>query len=179
MKSLAWMHRTVRVGLAAVCMALCSSVAMAQAYPSKPIKIIVPYPPGNASDVAARILGEELSRRIGQPVVVENKPGATGAVGAVFVAKSPPDGYTLLMTSTSFAISTALVANLPYNINTDFEPVVHVGGSGGMVLVVNPSFPANNLQQFVSLIKSNPGKYNYAHVGRGTIQHLTMRKVKQ
>jgi len=174
MKSFAWMHRKVRVGLAAVCMALCSSVAMAQAYPSKPIKIIVPYPPGNASDVAARILGEELSRRIGQPVVVENKPGATGAVGAVFVAKSPPDGYTLLMTSTSFAISTALVANLPYNINTDFEPVVHVGGSGGMVLVVNPSFPANNLQQFVSLIKSNPGKYNYAHVGRGTIQHLTM-----
>ena len=144
MDAMKWMQRAGRMVLGVACLLCAHTVVMAQAFPNKPIKIIVPYPPGNASDVAARILGEELSRRVGQPVVVENKPGATGAVGAVYVAKSPPDGHTLLMTSTSFAISTALVANLPYNINNDFEPVVHVGGSGGMVLVVNPSFPANN-----------------------------------
>jgi len=115
-----------------------------------------------------------LAKKLGQPVVVENRAGATGTIGAAAVAKSPPDGYTLLMTSTSFAISTALVANLPYNVIADFEPVVHVGGSGGMILLVNPTFPANNLQQFVELLKKNPGKYSYAHIGRGTIQHLTM-----
>jgi tripartite-type tricarboxylate transporter receptor subunit TctC len=148
--------------------------AQAQNYPNRAVKIIVPFPPGNASDVAARTLGDELAKKLGQPVVVENRAGATGTIGAAAVAKSPPDGYTLLMTSTSFAISTALVANLPYNVIADFEPVVHVGGSGGMILLVNPTFPANNLQQFVDLLKKNPGKYSYAHIGRGTIQHLTM-----
>lgn len=146
----------------------------AQAYPSRSIKIIVPFPPGNASDVAARILGDELSKKLNQPVVIENRVGATGTIGASFVSKSPPDGYTLLMTSTSFAISTALMANVPYNPVTDFEPVIQVGTTGGMVLIVNPTFPANNLAQLVDLIKKNPGKYSYAHVGRGTIQHLSM-----
>jgi tripartite-type tricarboxylate transporter receptor subunit TctC len=146
----------------------------AQAYPNRSIKIIVPFPPGNASDVAARILGEELSKKFNQTVVVENRVGATGTIGASFVSKSPPDGYTLLMTSTSFAISTALMANVPYNPLTDFVPVIQVGTTGGMVLIVNPSFPANNLSQLVDLIKKNPGKYSYAHVGRGTIQHLSM-----
>jgi len=97
--------------------------AHAQAFPSKPITFVVPFPAGNASDVAARALGEELARKLGQPVVVENKTGATGTIGASFVAKSAPDGHTLLMTSTSFAISTALVANLPYRPLQDLEPV--------------------------------------------------------
>jgi tripartite-type tricarboxylate transporter receptor subunit TctC len=159
---------------AALLAGLAVAPIQAQTYPNRPVKIIVPYPPGNASDVAARTLGDELAKKLGQPVVVENRSGATGTIGAAAVAKSPPDGYTLLMTSTSFAISTALVASLPYNVATDFEPVVHVGGSGGMILVVNNSFPANNLAQFVDLVKKNPGKYSYAHIGRGTIQHLTM-----
>ena len=148
--------------------------AQAQAFPSKPITFVVPFPAGNASDVAARALGEELARKLGQPVVVENKTGATGTIGASFVAKSAPDGHTLLMTSTSFAISTALVANLPYRPLQDFEPVVHVGGSGGMLMIVAPDFPAKTLAEFVDLARRNAGKYNYAHVGRGTIQHLTM-----
>ena len=148
--------------------------AHAQAFPSKPVTIVVPFPAGNASDVAARALGEELGRKLGQPVVVENKTGATGTIGASFVSKSAPDGHTLLMTSTSFAISTALVANLPYRPTQDFEPVLHVGGSGGMLLIVAPDFPAKTLAEFVDLTRRNPGKYNYAHVGRGTIQHLTM-----
>ena len=148
--------------------------AHAQAFPSKPITFVVPFPAGNASDVAARALGEELARKLGQPVVVENKTGATGTIGASFVAKSAPDGHTLLMTSTSFAISTALVANLPYRPLQDLEPVAQVGGSGGMLLVVAPDFPAKTLAEFIDLARRNAGKYNYAHVGRGTIQHLTM-----
>jgi len=116
---------------AALAVALCAPLAaMAQAWPSRSIKIIVPFPPGNASYVAARTLGDELSKKVGQPVVIENRTGATGTIGAAAVAKSPPDGYTLLMTSTSFAISTALMANLPYSVTADFEPVVQVGGSG-------------------------------------------------
>jgi tripartite-type tricarboxylate transporter receptor subunit TctC len=146
----------------------------AQAFPTKPITFVVPFPAGNASDVAARALGEELARRLGQPVVVENKTGATGTIGASFVAKSAPDGHTLLMTSTSFAISTALVANLPYRPLQDFEPVLQVGGSGGMLLLVAPDSPAKTLAEFIDLARRNPGKLNYAHVGRGTIQHLTM-----
>ena len=167
--------RGKRLILAALAVALCAPLAaMAQAWPSRSIKIIVPFPPGNASDVAARTLGDELSKKVGHPVVIENRTGATGTIGAAAVAKSPPDGYTLLMTSTSFAISTALVANLPYSVTADFEPVVHVGGSGGMILLVNPAFPAANLGQLIDLVKKNPGKYSYAHLGRGTIQHLTM-----
>ena len=112
MNAMDWMQRTGRVVLAAACLLLAHTVALAQGYPNKPIKIIVPYPPGNASDVAARILGEELSRRVGQAVVVENKPGATGAVGAVFVAKSPADGYTLGMAITALTINPSLQAQV-------------------------------------------------------------------
>lgn len=162
------------VALAASLTVHLTGAAQAQTFPTKPITFVVPFPAGNASDVAARALGEELARRLGQPVVVENKTGATGTIGASFVAKSAPDGHTLLMTSTSFAISTALVANLPYRPTQDFEPVVHVGGSGGMLLIVAPDFPAKTLAEFIDLAKRNPGKFNYAHVGRGTIQHLTM-----
>ena len=161
-------------GICALVLACVSGAAQAQSFPSKPVTFVVPFPAGNASDVAARALGEELGRRLGQPIVVENRTGATGTIGASFVAKSAPDGHTLLMTSTSFAISTALVANLPYRPTQDFEPVVQVGGSGGMLLIVAPDFPAKTLAEFIDLAKRNPGKFNYAHVGRGTIQHLTM-----
>lgn len=174
MRNLSFFRYFSVVVLGALMGILFSAHAQAQGYPSRPIKIIVPFPSGNASDVAARILGDELSKRLNQPVVVENRVGATGTIGASFVAKSTPDGYTLLMTSTSFAISTGLIAKLPYNPLTDFEPVVQVGSTGGMVLIVNPGLPANNLAQLVDLIKKNPGKYSYAHVGRGTIQHLAM-----
>jgi len=111
-------------GICALVLACASGAAQAQSFPNKPVTFVVPFPAGNASDVAARALGEELGRRLGQPIVVENRTGATGTIGASFVAKSAPDGHTLLMTSTSFAISTALVANLPYRPTQDFEPVV-------------------------------------------------------
>jgi tripartite-type tricarboxylate transporter receptor subunit TctC len=162
-------------GFAAFIACLCmqpGAGALAQTYPSRPIKIFVPFPPGNSADAAARTLADELVRRLGQPVVVENRPGATGSIGALAVAKSPADGYALLLASTAFTISTALGA--PYDVAKDFQPVALVGVVGPMILIAAPSFPASTLLQTVELLKSNPRKYSYAHLGPGTISHLTM-----
>ncbi len=149
--------------------------ALAQTYPSKLIRIIVPTAPGNAADITTRLISERLTKRLGQSVIVENRPGGTaaGAIASSYVAKSPADGHTLLMTSTSFAINTALVAQLPYDIEREFDAVAFVA-QVGMVLVTSPSAQVKDLKEFVQIIKSNPGKYNYATVGRGSIQHLTM-----
>lgn len=151
-----------------------ASAALSQAYPTRPIKIIVPYPPGNASDTMSRIVGDELGKRLGQPVVVENKPGVSGGLGAQTVARSAPDGYTLLMTSTSFTINPAVTKSLMYDADKDFEPVAMVSTGGGMALLVPRESPYNSVNELVDAMAKNPGKLNYAHVGRGTIQHLTM-----
>jgi tripartite-type tricarboxylate transporter receptor subunit TctC len=156
--------------------ALClSGAALAQSYPSKVVRIVVPTAPGNAADITTRLFTEHLTKRFGQPVIVENRPGgaATGSIAAVHVAKSPADGHTLLMTSTSFTINTAMFAQLPYDVEKDFEAVA-LTGEVGMVLVTAPNNPVANVQQFVDVVKKNPGKYSYAVVGRGSIQHLTM-----
>jgi tripartite-type tricarboxylate transporter receptor subunit TctC len=149
--------------------------ALAQAYPAKLVRIVVPTAPGNAADITTRLVTERLSKRFGQPVIVENRPGgaATGSLAAVAVAKSPADGHTLLMTSTSFTINTAMFAQLPYDVEKDFDAVA-LTGQVGMVLVTGPGSPVTSLQQFVDVVKKDPGKYNYAIVGRGSIQHLTM-----
>lgn len=165
---LKWLLATATLGLSIV------NPAIAQSYPSKPIKIIVPYPPGNASDTMSRIIGDQLAKRLGQPIVVENRPGATGGIGAQAVARSAPDGHTLLMTSTSFTINTALTKNLMYDVEKDFDPVAMVSTGGGLVLLVPSDSPVNTVGQLVELLKKSPGTLNYAHVGRGTIQHLTM-----
>jgi tripartite-type tricarboxylate transporter receptor subunit TctC len=166
------MLQAAAVALAAA-FALAASDAGAQAYPSQVIHIIAPFPPGQASDAAARVLAEALRPRLGRPIVVENKPGASGIIGATHVAKSTPDGHTLLMTSTSFAINTAVFANLAYDIEKDFKPLALLA-SAPMALVVNPDFPAQTARDFVALLKERPGKYNFAHAGAGTIQNLTM-----
>jgi len=166
------MVRCLRV-LAAAAMTATAVCAHAQQYPSKVIRIIAPFPPGNASDLVARIMADALQPRLGQSVIVENKPGASGTIGASQVAKSTPDGHTLLMTSTSFGINTAVLANMPYDIEKDFEPVTLLAWVP-MVLVVTPDFPAKDLREFVSLVKKNPGKYSFANVGKGSIQNLTM-----
>ena len=149
--------------------------ALAQAYPSKLIRIVVPTAPGNAADITARLVTERLSRRFGQAVIVENRPGgaATGSLAAVAVAKSPADGHTLLFTSTSFTINTAMFAQLPYDVEKDFEAVA-LTGEVGMVLITAPSSQVTSIKQLVDAVKKDPGKYNYAIVGRGSIQHLTM-----
>ena len=141
-------------------------------YPSKPIRIVVPFPAGGTTDILARAVAQKLTDTLGQTVVVDNRPGAAGNIGAELVAKSPPDGYTLLMgTVGTHAINASLYAKMPYDHVRDFAPVILVAGVPN-VLVVNPSVPANNVQELIAYIKANPGKVNFASSGSGTSIHL-------
>ena len=177
--------RTITLGMLAVALiALVASVAPlsyaqdAANYPAKPLKLVVPYPPGALTDLLARALAQRLSDSLKQPVVVENKPGAGTLVGAEFVAKAPPDGYTLLMaTSTTLGISPALYAKSPIDPVRDFAPVSQVGAVN-FILIGNVDFPARTLPDLVAEIKRNPGKYFYASVGNGSPHHLFMESLK-
>jgi tripartite-type tricarboxylate transporter receptor subunit TctC len=147
-------------------------------YPNRPIKLVVPYPPGALTDLLARAIGERLAVALGQPVVIENKPGAGTLVGAEFVAKQPPDGYTLLIaTSTTLGISPALYQPSPVNPVKDFAPISPVG-TVNFFLLANPAFPAKNVQQMIDAIRKNPGRYNYGSVGSGSPHHLFMETLK-
>lgn len=149
------------------------------AYPSRPVKLVVPYPPGALTDLLARAIGERLASSLGQPVVVDNKPGAGTLVGAEFVAKQPADGYTLLMaTSTTLGISPALYQPSPINPVKDFAPVSQVG-TVNFFLIANPSFPAKDVREMIDVVRKNPGKYNYASVGNGSPHHLFMEALKK
>jgi len=146
--------------------------AQAQNYPSKPIRIIVPYPAGGTSDILARSIGQKLSESLGQPVVVENKPGANGNVGAEFVARAAPDGYTLLLADIgALAISPSVYPKLPFDPAKDFAPVTMVAYSPH-ILVVHPSVPAASVKELIALAKSKPGKLNFAISGVGGAPHL-------
>jgi tripartite-type tricarboxylate transporter receptor subunit TctC len=147
------------------------------AWPAKPIKIIVPFTPGTGIDVLARTLGQKLSERLGQPVVVDNKPGASGNIGTGGVATSAPDGYTLLMTVNTFVINPSLYKSVPYDPVKSFVPVAPAA-VGALTFAVHPSFPAKTLADAVKLFKANPGKYSYASPGSGTPQHLAMELFK-
>jgi tripartite-type tricarboxylate transporter receptor subunit TctC len=144
---------------------------MAQAYPNKPIKLIVPFAPGGFTDVVARILGQKLSVSLGQPFVIENKAGAGSTIGTDFVAKAAPDGYTLVMVSTTHVISPAIYPKLPYDPIKSFTPVGKLVDSA-YVLLVNPKVPANNVAEFIALAKASPDKIHYASSGNGSSQHL-------
>src|SRR5438128_1908279 len=157
------------LGLAALALA---GAACAQPWPAKPIRIIVPYPPGGTSDILARSLAPRLQETFGQAVVVENKPGATGNVGADFVAKSPPDGYTLLLADIgSLAISPSVFSTLPFEPVKDFAPVIMVAYSPHL-LVVHPSVPAKDAHELVALAKAKPDTLNFAVSGIGGANHL-------
>src|SRR5258708_16130891 len=148
------------------------SVAFAQAWPSKPIKIIVPYPPGGTSHILARSVGQKLSGMLGQPVVVGNNPGATGDIAADFLAKSTPDGYTVLLADIgSLAISPSVATSLPFDPVKDFAPVVMVAYSPHL-LVVHPSVPAKDVKELVALSKAKPDSMNFAVSGLGGANHL-------
>jgi tripartite-type tricarboxylate transporter receptor subunit TctC len=147
------------------------------AWPTKPLKIIVPFTPGTGIDVLARTLGQKLSERLGQPVVVDNKPGASGNIGTGGVATSAPDGYTLLMTVNTFVINPSLYKSVPYDPIKSFVPVAPAA-VGALTFAVHPSFPAKTLAEAVKLFKANPGKYTYASPGSGTPQHLAMELFK-
>ncbi len=143
----------------------------AQDYPNRPVKVVVPFSPGGAVDGPMRIIAQELSKRLGQQVVVENKPGAGATIGTEVVAKSAPDGYTLLLASQTNAISASLYKKLSYDPIEDFAPISLIGREPG-VIVVNPSVPAKTLQEFIAYVKANPGKVNFASSGNGSGQHL-------
>ena len=144
--------------------------ALAQ-YPQRAIKMIVPFPPAGATDIVGRIVAQKLTERLGQPVVVENRPGAGGTIGSDIAAKSAPDGYTILMaTSSTHSVGPAL-QKLPYDAIKDFAAITHVADVPN-VLVVSPKLPVSNLKEFIAYAKANPGKLNFASSGIGTIVHL-------
>jgi len=147
-------------------------------WPARPIHLVVPYPPGALTDLLARAIAERLTAGLKQPVVVENKPGAGTLVGAEYVAKAAPDGYTLLMaTSTTLGISPALYQPSPVNPVRDFAPIGQVG-SVNFFLIANPQFPARTVREMIDAIKASPGKYNYASVGSGSPHHLFIETLK-
>ena len=163
-----WMALVAGASLAAI-----STLAAAQAWPSKPIKYVVPFAAGGTTDILARTISEKLSVALGQPVVVENKPGAGGGVGAAEVAKAAPDGYTIMGgTISTHAINASLYKSLPYDPVKDFAAITLIARVPNM-LVINNDIPAKNVAELVALMKANPGKWSFASSGNGTSQHLS------
>jgi tripartite-type tricarboxylate transporter receptor subunit TctC len=153
-------------------------VARAQAYPSRqPVRIVVGFPPGGATDIMARLMGDWLTERLGQQFLIENKPGASGNIGIEIVAKAPADGYTLLTVVTPVAINPALFSNLPFDFMRDIAPVIYLARLA-YVVVVNPSVPAKTLPELIAYAKANPGKINYGSAGAGTPQNITCELFK-
>ena len=160
-----------RLAIAALAAALVSIPAQAQDYPARPVKIVVPFAVGGPADIYARYLGVHLGEALGQPFVVENRPGAGAVVGTDAAAKSAPDGYTLLLMSNAHTVNETLIPNKPYSLTRDFVAVAPINYSD-LMIVVNPSVPANSLQEFIALAKAQPGKLNYASSGPGTPYHM-------
>jgi len=155
----------------ALAVALCGSSAFAQAWPSKPISLVVPFPPGGTTDVLARALSEKLTQSLGQTVIVENKPGAGATLGADYVVKSKPDGYTLLVGAVHHTIASSVYKKLPYDFQKDLAPITTIALVPN-VLVVNASTPVKTVADLVKLAKAEPGKLTYGSNGNGTAQHL-------
>jgi tripartite-type tricarboxylate transporter receptor subunit TctC len=160
--------KKILLAVAASSLALC---AHAQPYPSKPIKIIVPFGPGGFTDVAARIVQKELAPVVGQPIVIENKPGAGSTIGTTEIARAQPDGYTLVMISTTHVISPHLYKAMPYDALKDFTPVMKLA-EGPYVLVTHPSLPAKSVRELIDLARAKPDTIDYASSGNGSSQHL-------
>ncbi|HUP30917.1 MAG TPA: tripartite tricarboxylate transporter substrate binding protein, partial [Usitatibacter sp.] len=157
---------------ACLLLACAASFAHAQAWPSRPIKMIVPFPAGGPTDVMTRILSDKLGQALGQPVVVENRPGAGGSIGADLVAKSAPDGYTLLMATGSTHSVGPYLQKLPYDPGRDFTPIVYVGYATN-ILLVSPKLGVNNVRELIEYAKKEPGRLTYATSGIGSVAHLT------
>ena len=168
----------IRTVIAAAVLAALPGAVHAQAWPSKPITYIVPFPPGGTTDVLARIIGQKLGAALGTTIVVENKPGAGGNVGSEFVAKAAPDGYTILGgTISSHAINVSLYPKLPYDPVTSFQPITLIGTNPN-ILVVNASSPYKSVQDVTAALKAKPGSLSYASAGNGTSQHLSAELYK-
>lgn len=162
MKNLACLLTLVVIG---------TSSAFAQSYPNRSIKVVVPWPPGQATDIAARLVAEKLASVLGQALVIDNRPGAGGVIGTDFASKSPADGYTLLAGSSGPMTISPSVQKVPYDPQKDFAPI-SLFQTNQFVLVVHPSLPANNAKDLIAMLKANPGKYSFSSAGNASTQHL-------
>ncbi|MGL4976297.1 MAG: Bug family tripartite tricarboxylate transporter substrate binding protein [Bosea sp. (in: a-proteobacteria)] len=168
-------RRAVLVGASAT---IITRPALAQAWPARPITLVVPFPPGGTTDVTARLVALEIAKPLGQTIIVENKAGANGNIGSAQVARSAPDGYTLLATGVgSNAVNHGIYKTMPYDSNKDFAHITMMT-SGPNVLVVNKDFPVKDLKEFIAHLKANPGKFNYASSGMGASGHMAMELLK-
>jgi tripartite-type tricarboxylate transporter receptor subunit TctC len=166
-----------RLCLIASCLLFVQSQASAQSWPSRPIRVIIPFGAGSATDLVPRIVFDQLAPQLGQPIVVENRGGAGGTLGTAAVAKAEPDGYTLLGHSNAFSVAPAIYSNLPYDTVADFAPVTPFG-SLAVVLVMAPSKGFKTIQEMIAAAKAKPGSFNYASVGVGSGTHLSAEKFK-
>lgn len=149
----------------------------AENFPSRPLRIIVPFAPGGGSDIVSRLVGQRLAETLGQPVVVDNRPGASGNIGHAIGAKAPADGYTIILGSSNFVVNPGLFQKNPYDALNDFAPITYAAGSPN-VLTVHASFGARTIREFIALTRANPGKFNFASPGSGTTSHLAAALLK-
>jgi tripartite-type tricarboxylate transporter receptor subunit TctC len=147
-------------------------------YPAKPVRIVVPYPPGGTVDVVARNLAQQLTVQTGQQFIVDNRAGANGTIGSDFVSKAAPDGYTLLVQASIFVINPLFLKNVPYDVQRDFTAVANIG-SVPLLVTAHPSVPAGNLREFVALVRANPDRYTFATTGLGSAGHLTEEVIRR
>jgi tripartite-type tricarboxylate transporter receptor subunit TctC len=166
-----------RLALFCASWVFCIAAATAQSFPSKPVRIVVPFPPGGTADLLARLIGAKMSDALGQQVLVENRPGAGTVIGTEVVAHAPADGHTLLLMANSFTINPAIRDKLPYDPFKDFAPITLLVSSP-QVLVVGPSLPVKSLSEFITLVRSRPGQFSIATVGPSTTQHIASEMLK-
>ena len=164
-------RRFLHLAAAAAALSTGSRVAWAQSYPTRAVRIIIPWPAGQATDTVARLIGQSLAERLVQPFVMENRPGAGGNIGTEVVVRAEPDGYTLLLVNLSNAINTTLYKKLNFDFLRDIAPVASIGG-GPYVMVINPSVPAKTVPEFIAYAKANPGAVNMASSGNGSTTHI-------
>jgi len=162
----------LHLAVGAAAMSLVPRLARAQAYPTRPVHWIVPFPPGGGTDIVARLMGQRLSERLGQPFIIENRPGAGTNIGTEAVVRAPPDGYTLLLVASVNAINVTLYDKLSFNFIRDIAPVASIIRQP-LIMLVNPSLPVKTVREFIAYAKANPGKINMASAGNGTSQHVS------
>jgi tripartite-type tricarboxylate transporter receptor subunit TctC len=167
-----------RIASMLLALALALAGAAQAQYPAKPVRIVVPYPPGGTVDVVARNLAQQLTVQTGQQFIVDNRAGANGTIGSDFVSKAAPDGYTLLVQASIFVINPLFLKNVPYDVQRDFTAVANIG-SVPLLVTAHPSVPAGNLREFVALVRANPDRYTFATTGLGSAGHLTEEVIRR